>query len=185
MSVPSKKIQRKKKTPLRDDKVWLFKQCETVVSFWGWDCTIGWEQEDWSGGRGQRMTLKKWLLLHLAGRNVLQMEKGNSAVSERDVSHCPYWVLLATRSDIAQLLGTETRGALLKSRIPLHNQEAQTISLYHPEGLVTQGLWCNVQTPKEDALPCKGMALVKVLGQPKWSMPLPSGEGLTRTRIIS
>lgn len=70
------------------------------------------------------------------------MEKGNSAVSERDVSHCPHCVLLATHCDIAQLLGTETRGAQLKSRIPLHTQEAQTISLYHPEGLVTQGLWC-------------------------------------------
>lgn len=135
------------------------------------------------GKRTQDYT-EKLLLLHLAGRNVLQMEKGNSAVSERDVSHCPYWVLPATCSDIAQLLGTETRGVLLKSRVPLHIQEPQTISS-SPEGPVTQGLWCNVRTPKEDALPCKGMAPVKVLGQPKWSVPLPSGKGLMRTRILS
>lgn len=65
---------------------------------------------------GEEDYTEKLLPLHLAGRNVLQMEKGNSAVSERDVSHCPHCALLATRSDIAQLLGTETRGALLKSR---------------------------------------------------------------------
>lgn len=64
-------------------------------------------------------------------------------------------------------------------------EEPQTIICISPEGLVTQGLWCNIQTPKGDTLPCKGMALGKVLGQMKWSVPLPSGKGLTRTRIIS
>lgn len=124
MSVPSKKIQRKKKTPLRDDKVQLFKQCET---FWGWDCTFGREQEGWSGGRGQRITLKNdfsciWQVGMSCRRRkaILQYQKGMLPT-----------VLIACRratcSDIAQLLGTETRGALLESRAPLHVQEPQTI----------------------------------------------------------
>lgn len=115
-------------------KVWFFKQCETVVSFWGWDCTFGQKQEDWSGGKRTDDYTKKLLLLHLAGRNVLQMKKCNSAVSERDISHCPYCVPLVTHSDVAQLLGTKTRGGLLKSRVPLHTQEPQTISLYQSWG---------------------------------------------------
>lgn len=185
MSVPSKKIQRKKKTPLRDYKVWLFKQCETVVSFWGWDCTFGQEQEDWSGGRGHRITLKNdFSCIWQVGTScrwrkaILQYQKGMFPIV---LIACCWWHTLTSPSSLALKQGELSwRAGFLYT--PRKLRPFLCITL---RGWWHKACGANVQTSMEDALPCKGMVLVKVLGQPKWSVPLPSGEGLTRTRIIS
>lgn len=109
---------------------------------------------------------------------ILQYQKG---MFPTVLIACRWWHALTSPSSLALKQGElcSTAGFLYTSR---NLRPFLCISL---EGLVTQGLWCNVQTPKEDALPCKGTTPVKVLGQPEWSVPLPSGKGLTRTRIIS